>query len=179
MRKIDVNLHGSAGKEKVSMDNAPKYVECDACGTCWCKGEHIVLSKCESWWKELKSKVDSLSDGREVVALIHNLEKQSPAPKIDEVDRPKINGSEVFNNQFNQGEFDLYCPLCGGWLHAYHLGDPDGEEEATTCLDCRIEVRISHKHEQRELKLIINDGSGYEFKITNDSKSASKRKKGR
>jgi hypothetical protein len=95
----------------------------------------------------------------------------NPMIPIDKVSRL----SKTFNIQFDEGEFDLHCPLCGGWLHAFHLRD-DKEAESVDCLDCKVEVNISADLQKRILSLEINDGKGWEFEDGGDgSKSGSKR----
>jgi len=81
--------------------------------------------------------------------------------------------SNKFNCQFKNGEFDIYCPLCGQWIHAFHLRDEEDGEE-TCCLDCEIGVCVSFDYTKREIKLRIDDGSSWKFNGKGSEKSASK-----
>lgn len=83
----------------------------------------------------------------------------------------KVDGKQdnIFSLQFQDREFNLYCPLCGEWLHAFHLGGDNKED--TCCLSCKIGVSISAAKEGREtLTLTIDNGSDWKFEGTSGSK---------
>lgn len=61
----------------------------------------------------------------------------------------------MFKISLSEGEFSIYCPLCGGWMHAYHLGDT--EPETTSCLECRIDVTFSFDPETKTLTMKVCD----------------------
>ena len=73
-----------------------------------------------------------------------------------------------FKHQFNDGEIDLYCPVCGQWLHAYHFGDPSDQGEETSCTYCKTAFFLYFNLDKHELAVVMLDGVEAGWKFTGD-----------